>query len=268
MDEITGLHGYRPEPDSPKHWSFEAQLRPKMVSQTTGDVDLRPWTSPRHNQRTTNSCVAQATVKAFEIKRIQERGKAAHVDLSRLAVYWFARNLMIPKETDVDDGTYISHAFDAMRRFGCPPESAHPFNLDLIYDAPSWDAMRKAYLSKISAFYKIRSTGQDRVQMVIEALQAGNPVVYGTSVGQNWMNYWAGQVLGPVSGKDVVGRHATVILGYKDGHFIGENSWGTGWGDDGFYLASPDLIAHESSADFWVPQMGWETYQEQQGDQG
>ncbi|OHD15473.1 MAG: hypothetical protein A2Y38_17475 [Spirochaetes bacterium GWB1_59_5] len=249
-------YGFRPEPDSPLHWSFEALLQSKMVPQVAGDVDLRPFTSARHNQRATSSCVAQATVKALEIKRIQKYGATAHLDLSRLAVYYLARELMNPPECTKDNGTYISHAFDVLRRFGVPPETAWPWDVTKIYTPPSWMAMRKAYLHKITAFYKIRSTGQARVQAVIECLRANNPVVFGTIVGDNWHDYVAGQVLRLPSTE--TGRHATVIIGYKGGHFIGENSWGTAWGDNGFYLMEPEVVASSESSDFWVPQMGIE----------
>ena len=257
------INGFRPEPDNPKHWGFEDRLRSRLVATTAGDVDLRPFTSPRHNQGHTGSCVAQATCKAFEIKRIMEKGHEAHIDLSRLAIYWFARNLMLPKETNKDEGTYISHAFDAMRRFGVPPESAHPWDIISIFDAPSWDAMRKAYLCKLDAFYKIRSTGMKRVEMVIEALRAGNPVVFGTYTDSSWHRYKKGSVLMPVSKEESTGRHATVLVGYKNGIFIGENSWGTNWGDDGFYLMDEFTIAAEGTRDLWVPQTGYETYKEQ-----
>jgi len=265
MPEIDiNLNGFREEPDSPKHWGFEERLRSKMVRISVGDVDLRPLTSPRHDQRNTSSCVAQAAVKALEIKRIQAKGRAAHIDLSRLAVYWMARNLMFPKETDKDGGTYVSLAFDAMRRFGVPPEADHPWDIAALFEAPSWSAMRKAYVSKIESFYKIRSTGQRRVDMVIEALQAGNPVVFGTNVDSSWSRYEKGEVLKPVSNADRNGRHATVLIGIENGVFIGENSWGTQWGDDGFYLMAPAVIASSVSMDLWVPQAGFETYQEQQ----
>jgi C1A family cysteine protease len=258
------LRGFREEPDSPKHWGFEDSLRARLVL-APGDVDLRQYTSPRHDQRSTSSCVAQAAVKALEIKRIMEKGADAHVDLSRMAVYWFARNMMSPKETNNDGGTYISYAFDAIRRFGVPPEKDWPWDTDRIYDAPSWSAMRKAYVSKISAFYKIKSRGNDRVDMVIEALQAGNPVVFGTDVNARWTGYRGDQpgVLRPVDKDQRTGRHATCLVGFADGKFIGENSWGDDWGLDGFYLMDPDVIAHKGSADFWVPIAGWETYREQ-----
>lgn len=256
MTVIDGynLNGFLEEEDSPRHWSFEASLQSKLVPESEGDIDLRPFSSPRHSQKTTSSCVAQATVKALEIKRIQKYGKAAHIDLSRLAVYWFARNLMVPKKTNKDSGTYISLAFDAMRRYGVPPESDWPWDVDKIYDPPTWSAMRKAYVSKITAFYKIRSSGQTRIDMVVEALRAGNPVVFGTNVDQTWTRYKKGQTLKPIPDDKARGRHATVLVGWENGKFIGENSWSKSWGDDGFYLMAPEVISSSGSADFWVPQ--------------
>jgi len=262
MPRFSKMTGFRDEPDSPKHWGFEDKLRAKLII-PPGDMDLRGFSSPRHDQGGTNSCVAQATCKAVEIKRIMEKGHDAHIDLSRLAVYWFARNLMLPKETHLDDGTYVSHAFDAMRRFGVPPESAWSWNHRRVADAPTWSAMRKAYVSKIDSFYKIRSTGQKRVDMVIEALRAGNPVVFGTNVDASWHNYKKDGVLRTVRDANKTGRHATCLVGIKNGMFIGENSWGTDWGDDGFYLMDPTVISAGVSHDFWVPQVGWETYKEQ-----
>jgi C1A family cysteine protease len=257
MPMLFNDKGFRPEPDSPKHRDYEL-LRAKLASTAVGDVDLRQFTSPRHDQGSTSSCVANATVKALEIKRIMKHGQAAHVDLSRLAVYYLARELMVPQETHLDDGTYVSHAFDVLRRFGVPPEADWPWTPLKVNTPPSWLSMRKAYLHKITAFYKIRQEGAARVQAVRECLSAGNPVVFGTCTGSNWHEYEKGQVLKmPVK---QTGRHATVLVGYSQGRFIGENSWGRNWGDDGFYLMSPEVIENSESRDFWVPQAGWEDY--------
>jgi len=260
------LGGFRADPASSKHWSYEALLKPKMVVGGDPEPDLRPFSSPRHDQQWTNSCVANSTVKALEIKRIQKYGHAAHVDLSRMAVYYLAREMMKPPETHVDDGTYIGHAFDALRRFGVPPEKDWPFDPDKINTPPSFMAMRKAYLTKVKAFYQIQSTGNNRVDEVINCLRAGNPVVFGTNVDRAWSMHWKEngplRPLMPVAEDAKRGRHAIVIVGFVGGNFIIENSWGAYWGEDGFGIVAPETIASPVSKSFWVPQAGWEPFKE------
>ena len=135
-------NGFQPEADNPKHWDFDKLVF--KLDPVKGDVDLRPFTSPRHNQRNSNSCVAQSVVKALEISTIMLQGREAHVDLSVLAVYYLARELQFPPQTHVDDGTYISHACDVLRRFGACPEESWAFDLKRVNVSPSWLAMRKS----------------------------------------------------------------------------------------------------------------------------
>ena len=253
------VKGLRPDPPSESYWSFEDRLENKLIRSTDGDVDLRDYTSPRHDQRTTSSCVGQSVVKALEIKRIMKHDHDAHIDLSVLSVYYLSRELMNPQETQTDSGTYIALACDVLRRFGVCPDADWPFIDSKVTTSPSWKAMRKAYLHKIEAFYRINSVGKDRVTRVLSALQAQNPVVFGTTVGSNWFTYRGGVLGAPEA---VIGRHATVLIGYKDGKFIGENSWGSRWGENGFYYMDPSVIASSDSRDFWVIQEGFEPYNE------
>ena len=143
---MTKCKGFRPEPIKPEHWRFE-NLKPRLflnptVTETSGNVDLRPFSSPRHNQLDTGSCVANGVIKALEIKRIIKYGMSAHVDLSRLAVYYLARELMDPQETDKDEGTYVSLACDVLRRWGVCPETEWPFDVTKVLTSPSWLSMR------------------------------------------------------------------------------------------------------------------------------
>ena len=262
------ISGFRPEPlpvtDKEKAdwetYSFSAALIPQLSEYSGKTSDLRQFASPRHNQLRSSTCVAQAVIKALELKRIQKYGITAHVDLSRLALYFLARELMSPPETSVDKGTHVSLAADALRRFGVCEEALWPFAADLprICTAPSWSAMRRAYVHKIASWHRITSTGTARVDEVITALAAGNPVVYGTRVGKNWMQYTANsEPLGLPP--DIIGGHATVLEGWNAKSFLGENSWGL-WGKNGFYEIQPEVIASDLSSDFVVIQSGWESY--------
>lgn len=256
---ILKVSGFIPEPPNPDHWMFEDKLKSRLPYMTSGDVDLRPFSSPCQDQRQTSSCVAHAVVKALELKRIMKYGIEAHKDLSILAVYYLSRELMFPKQIGVDEGTYISLACDTLRRFGVPLESDWPFDVTKTTISPSFMAMRNAYLHKIAGFYRIGASGDQRVADIIRCLQAGNPVVYGTVIGTNWFKYKAGEVLDIPT--DNQGGHATVLVGYVNGKFIGENSWGSRWGENGFYEITEDYIKWEKSCDFWTITAPWEEIQ-------
>src|SRR5262245_49851608 len=265
------LGGHLPDPHDDAsmqgYWDFAA-LKPHLAP-APGDADLRPYSSPRHDQGQTGSCVAQSVVKALEnLERQQLCRKGSikpsqlrpgdHHNLSVLALYYLCRETMQPSPVREDKGTYISPASACVRLLGVCTEEEWPFDPAKIFEAPSILAMPEAYYHNISAYYRIKTAEQDLVADVLAALRASHPVVYGTEVGDNWMNYRAGDVLRrPVRSE---GGHATHLVGWDQqrGVFIGENSWGTRWGDGGFYLIAPEVIADPSSRDFWVITGSWE----------
>lgn len=262
------IDGFRPEPKETfeTHWSFE-QVKPLMASYGGKPSDLRSFSGSRHNQLQTGSCVANSVTKALEIKRVMKYGMEAHVPLSRLALYYLARELMSPQETYRDKGTYVSCAADALRRFGVcreepngPDDKAFwPFDESLVMKSPSWLAMREAYLCKITSWYAIHSYGSNRIDDIITALAAGNPVSYGTQIGNEWRGY-DGRVLDAPSSS--IGGHSTCLVGWDpSGFFWGENSWGNGWGPyDGFYKISPEALSSSVSSDFIVMYAGYEPW--------
>lgn len=157
------------------------------------DIDLRPYSSPVQDQGSTGSCVANSLVKALEIKRIIKKGHVAHVDLSRLGLYYNARERMNPSEVKKDSGTYIAIACDCLRQFGVCRESLHPFSTTNLYRRPSDMAMREARLNRIKNHFKIKTQGNKLLDDIIFNLHAGNPVVFGTKVGEDWVSYRGGK---------------------------------------------------------------------------
>lgn len=257
------VNGWLPDPDNDQYWPFDTL---KGTLKASGkSVDLRPYSSAVHNQKKTGSCVANAVVKALEIKErfhAAEQGKPlAHTDISRMHLYYLCREMMNPSMTQQDSGTYISLCCEVLHRFGIAPESAWPFDVNKLYTPPNWKAMRLAYSHKmnLSAYYRITSRGDTRTEDVIKALRANHPVVYGTEIdAPHWFQYQKGQVLKPVSNSE--GRHATCLVGWDEAKsvFIGENSWGSNWGDKGTYLMDPSVIESAASQDFWVIRGSWE----------
>ena len=253
------LGGWKPDPSGVPYKKF-SKSKFSFKGSTSRDVDLREYTSPRHNQGQTGTCVGQSVVKALEIKRIYERGRSAHVDLSVLDVYWGARDLMNPKMTNVDDGTFISLACDVLRRYGVCREKMHSFSKKKLFIPPPMLATREAKLNRIHSHFKLYSKGNDLIDDIILNLQAGNPVVFGTKVGDNWQHYEGGNKVIGINEAGDGGGHAMCIVGYVNGKFIVENSWGTRWGNDGFALVDPAVFTHKYTRDIWVIVTGSEAW--------
>jgi len=59
----------------------------------------------------------------------------------------------------------------------------------------------------------------------------------------------------PEPGEKVLGGHAVALVGFDDKNkeFIVRNSWGSNWGDRGyFYMPYDYVLSQELSSDFWT----------------
>lgn len=212
-----------------------------------------------HNQRSTNSCVAQAMVKALEYKR--NMAGLHHKDLSTMALWYWCRQRMNPPRTDKNSGTYIWLAADTLRKVGVCEEQLWPFDPEKTTQHPGVDVLRQTTPHKIDSAVKIMSEGDQRCHDIIQSVANGHPVVYGAKVGNNWMRYDGRGVIG--APQEDLGWHATTIVGWHPStfSFIGENSWGTGWGDKGYYKIHWSVITDdELVSDFWTITSGYESY--------
>ena len=59
------------------------------------------------------------------------------------------------------------------------------------------------------------------------------------------------------SSEQILGGHAVAVVGYDDnlngGRFICRNSWGTNWGDHGYFYMPYQVINNANmSSDFWA----------------
>lgn len=93
------------------------------------------------------------------------------------------------------------------------------------------------------------------------ALAAGFPVVLGFTVYESFEGAdvaATGVVPMPGAGEKVLGGHCVVAVGYDDSsqRFIIRNSWGAGWGQDGYAtMPYPYLLSSSLASDFWTIRM-------------
>lgn len=249
--------GYKPDPVNPADFDFKSVLGPKLSAVTPGDVDLRPFCTET-NQFSASSCVGNATADSVEIlDAIEGRPR---VQLSRLFVYTLARNMADEDgdgkgDINIDHGTHIRLAFDVLGKFGICTEAMWPYDLHKLFVLPSLKAMREATGHRIHSYYRVRETGDDRCDSVLQALRGNHPVVFGTLVDKPFCNNPGSNPVGIPAGA-TVGGHAMIVVGYTGGNFIVKNSWGNGWGDKGFWYMKPEYLAWSQTTDLWVPTSG------------
>lgn len=156
-----------------------------------------------------------------------------------------------------DDGSHPFLAFSFVRKHGLAHESVLPWEwltyYDRVQEELDVDVFQKASQFRISNFSRIDEDGEDRVDVVMRALASGHVVPLGMQVGREFNKYRKG--LGPV-GIEVgpgLGGHMTFLVDYEENGevFIGCNSWGRDYGDEGFYRIHKSKLTHASTTDLY-----------------
>lgn len=258
------IWGWEEDPVSAEDWSFDASPM-AAGSVPSGAIDNAPFFKDISNQLWLPSCVANATADCWEAACVHDKvtagvslanARSAVPDLSRMFIWWNARNMMDPpRQNDPTKGTYNRLAVEVIARFGVPPEADWPYDPNLSTTRPSIKSFRNARQFTTKAFYSI-DTGDmsKRIEHVIKACKSGHNVLFGTIINASFQNYESGTIARPIGSS---GRHAMVICGY-DGHsrFKVRNSWRKEWGEDGYCWMSEDYIAWKQTKSLWVPTKG------------
>jgi C1A family cysteine protease len=121
------------------------------------------------------------------------------------------------------DGSYLQST-------GLPPETFYPYTAANGTCSSAGAGWQKAA-------YKIDGWGSvsHNLSSIKSALATYGPLPIAMMVYEDFMNYKSG-VYSYTTGKKL-GGHGVVVVGYNDAgqYFIVKNSWGPGWGDNGFF---------------------------------
>lgn len=212
-------------------------------------VDLRPDCPPVEDQGPIGSCTANAVVGALEF--LQRRDGLSHVDLSRLFVYFNARQL--GECTDVDAGTCLSHVLAGVLAHGACEERLWPNAPDKVTEKPTPPCYENARQHQAIEF-AMTPLGEP----VMQALTRGLPVVFTTFMPRSYYDAAGATGTAPppeaVTGEVDVG-HCMLIVGYDlaTEEWIARNSWGETWGEGGYFrIPFATLKAYSVADHFWV----------------
>jgi hypothetical protein len=214
------------------------------------------------------SCVANAGMQAIRMAHVRQGVKNPKLG-SRLFGYFFAR--AYDHMTKEDGGTEIRLFYQALNKFGFPPEEIWGYDDAPVGEngepgkfatLPSALAVRAAYDQHAPSVYRrLNGTGASLVEMIKTALAVGKqPVEFGTLVTKAYTNDDLGPsgiVDVPSPDAEIAGGHAQLVTGYRvlsTGRTIFEvlGSWGSSFAEDGFCWYTEDYLTWASTTDLWV----------------
>lgn len=183
---------------------------------------LLPNLPPVYDQGSVGSCTAQALAGAVEI--LHARGGYPVERPDRVALYHREREMI--GTVDEDSGAIIADGV-AVLRAGYEREMAHPTAW-----GPAWTADPPRRARDAPRLLNAEALELDVPTLAWE-IASGHPVAVGLQVTSQWDA--PGAMIAEPRGA-VRGGHAVLLVGYDqaDGTWLVRNSWGEGWGQDGY----------------------------------
>lgn len=230
-------------------------------------ASMRAFCAPVEDQLTYGTCTANAVVGACELylKRAS-RYSGPQDDLSRMFNYWWAGVIDAFQGQDV--GRQPRSAALAAQAYGLCKEATEPYSGQEVTQPPSAEANAEGGLHKLTRFSRV-TIDKDSAWNTVTALK--KPLADGVPVTMAFhCHRWVFDIHGPLathylqpgainpgdSRGDFVGNHEVLLIGFCDttdgtgGYFLVRNSWGTAWGDQG-YWAMPYLLVRDAF-EFWA----------------
>ena len=237
-----------PSRDTDADWQFEDALAARDLRAAAAlpvSVDLREQWWDIGDQENTGSCVGWATADGVLRHALATAGIVDQDTRLSPRYIWMASKErdefdQRPETFIEESGTSLKAAVDIARRYGVVDEADLPFHLTTKMYVGSGNAFFARAAQRRIRYYNL---GRD-LDAWKRWLAGTGPILAGFSVDAAWMNATAtGGRVDAFDPGTVQGGHAVAIVGYlPDGWFIVRNSWGTGWGDQGFAYVSPAYV--------------------------
>lgn len=243
QNSFSKYHWAKDTPDS-RDYKYKLSSKSQI-----NNIDLRQYCSNIENQGNLGSCTGNAVAGAIELF-YKKNNKT--IDVSRLFIYYYSRFFI--NMINVDSGARIRDAIKSVHTYGAPLESLWPYNIERFKVKPNSLAVKDGAQRKVNLYERIEGH-----EGCLDAITNGYPVVIGFNVYSSFESpsvYSRGLMEYPnVSKERYLGGHAVLLVGYdkRSQYYIARNSWGTEWGDNGyFYMPFKVIQDRKMSDDFWI----------------
>ena len=223
---------------------------PEVVAKLPDKVDLRPGCPKVYNQGQLGSCTANSIGGALEFDQIRQKQKP--FTPSRLFIYYNERAMEGTIESD--SGAQIRDGIKSVAQLGAPPEKDWPYRIKQFREKPPAKAYSDGKQHQAIVYQRLTQT----LAQLQGCLASGFPFVFGFTVYESFETQQVaqtGKVPMPRAHEKQIGGHAVMAAGYdeSDQTFLVRNSWGTGWGMEGYFtMPYPYLLQGTLAADFWT----------------
>jgi C1A family cysteine protease len=233
-------------PDRPDHRDLlYSAIAPRIKLPVK--VDLRSVDSPIENQGRLGSCTANAL--AGNLQFLERVSGQAYNDLSRLFIYYNER--AVEGTVKFDSGAMIRDGIKVLVKYGVCPESIWPYDISQFARKPTVACYKEGLKRRITSYHRLQTLNE-----MLNCLAEGFPFVFGFTVYESFESIKVAQtglVPMPKKSERALGGHAVMAAGYdqKQKRFIVRNSWGTQWGQAG-YFTMPYAYFEGLASDFWT----------------
>lgn len=192
-------------------------------------VDLRPLFTNVKDQGQLGTCSVFSMVSIYEY--ILKKTKREE-DLSERFVYF---NVLKDSGNMEDTGSSLFGVVESMTKYGVCSEKHCKYDVGQYDLEPSKDAYTDAMSHRIKIAKNVKINHND----ITSALSEGYPVTISLKIYDSFGNQSKGFIYRPTDieiEENKFGNHAMVICGYseEDKVYIVRNSWGKGFGDNGY----------------------------------
>lgn len=212
------------------------------------DKDGINWNTPVKNQGYYLTCIAFAAAAAVETQiRIKNQNPAQTIDLSELHFFYYGGG-------NFEQGWDFSTVFEYLKNQGTVSETDCPYS-----NAPGHNDSVCLSANKIKINDYVYFYGKD----LMKSQLIDGPVITYMTIYQDFAYYKSGvyqhltnfvDPYGQIVFNRNAGSHAISIVGYDEqlGCWYAKNSWGTGWGDTGYFSIKYDDCGIGSNEAFSV----------------
>ncbi len=139
------------------------------------------------------------------------------------------------------EGAYLENALSLIKQKGdCDFKDFHPNDCKVVPSIIEDDKAQFFKILEYNTLFDLNAKYDQKISSTINSLNANKPVVIGLNIRSSFERVSKNGKYSPNESENNLGGHALCVIGYdninKEFEII--NSWGTGWGNNGFFKIS------------------------------